>query len=143
MQEYEAIRQKHNLRLRPLQDHSGLRTLSKTRTPCSALEPFPPPPTAITNAQLRGDHLHLETMADSTAAAPKPSSSVKLVLLGEAAVGKVKTMPSKTDGWEANIGRAQSSLVLRFVNNDFQENKEPTIGGRLQQTNALPGLTVD
>ncbi|PVU94606.1 hypothetical protein BB561_002415 [Smittium simulii] len=34
---------------------------------------------------------------------------VKLVLLGEAAVGK-------------------SSLVLRLVNNDFQENKEPTIG---------------
>lgn len=25
----------------------------------------------------------------------------------------------------------QSSLVLRFVNNDFQENKEPTIGGTL------------
>jgi len=25
----------------------------------------------------------------------------------------------------------QSSLVLRFVNNDFQENKEPTIGGSL------------
>lgn len=24
----------------------------------------------------------------------------------------------------------QSSLVLRFVNNDFQENKEPTIGGK-------------
>lgn len=35
--------------------------------------------------------------------------SVKLVLLGEAAVGK-------------------SSLVLRFVSNDFEENKEPTIG---------------
>ncbi|KAH9460135.1 hypothetical protein MJO28_004203 [Puccinia striiformis f. sp. tritici] len=34
---------------------------------------------------------------------------VKLVLLGEAAVGK-------------------SSVVLRFVQNDFQENKEPTIG---------------
>ncbi|EPZ35237.1 vacuolar protein sorting-associated protein 21 [Rozella allomycis CSF55] len=34
---------------------------------------------------------------------------IKLVLLGEAAVGK-------------------SSLVLRFVNNDYQENKEPTIG---------------
>jgi dTDP-4-dehydrorhamnose 3,5-epimerase-like enzyme len=24
---------------------------------------------------------------------------------------------------------SQSSLVMRFVNNDFQENKEPTIGG--------------
>ncbi|KAL1916787.1 uncharacterized protein VTP21DRAFT_5491 [Calcarisporiella thermophila] len=53
-------------------------------------------------------------------AQPQPSSpalqqsaskpiQVKLVLLGEAAVGK-------------------SSLVLRFVNNEFQENKEPTIG---------------
>ncbi|CAI5755984.1 unnamed protein product [Candida verbasci] len=40
---------------------------------------------------------------------PIPTISVKLVLLGEAAVGK-------------------SSLVLRFVSNDFQENKEPTIG---------------
>ncbi|RLV92368.1 Vacuolar protein sorting-associated protein 21 [Spathaspora sp. JA1] len=40
---------------------------------------------------------------------PTPATSVKLVLLGEAAVGK-------------------SSLVLRFVSNDFQENKEPTIG---------------
>ncbi|KAI5950216.1 VPS21 [Candida theae] len=40
---------------------------------------------------------------------PQPATSVKLVLLGEAAVGK-------------------SSLVLRFVSNDFQENKEPTIG---------------
>lgn len=39
----------------------------------------------------------------------QPTTSVKLVLLGEAAVGK-------------------SSLVLRFVSNDFQENKEPTIG---------------
>jgi GTPase SAR1 family protein len=52
-------------------------------------------------------------MADSTPA--KPSSSVKLVLLGEAAVGK-------------------SSLVMRFVNNDFQENKEPTIGGKYSPT---------
>ncbi|KAL3229077.1 Vacuolar protein sorting-associated protein 21 [Nakaseomyces bracarensis] len=36
-------------------------------------------------------------------------TSLKLVLLGEAAVGK-------------------SSIVLRFVSNDFSENKEPTIG---------------
>lgn len=61
-------------------------------------------------------------MAD--AAAPKPSSSVKLVLLGEAAVGK-------------------SSLVLRFVNNDFQENKEPTIGAAfLTQKCNLPTRTI-
>ncbi|MCJ1307274.1 hypothetical protein MMC25_000920 [Agyrium rufum] len=63
-------------------------------------------------------------MADSTPAAPKPSSSVKLVLLGEAAVGK-------------------SSLVLRFVNNDFQENKEPTIGAAfLTQKCQLPTRTI-
>ncbi|KAF4123114.1 Ras-related protein Rab-5C [Geosmithia morbida] len=62
-------------------------------------------------------------MADS-ANAPKPSSSVKLVLLGEAAVGK-------------------SSLVLRFVNNDFQENKEPTIGAAfLTQKCNLPSRTI-
>ncbi|GAB1320723.1 Vacuolar protein sorting-associated protein 21 [Madurella fahalii] len=54
----------------------------------------------------------------------KPSSSVKLVLLGEAAVGK-------------------SSLVLRFVNNDFQENKEPTIGAAfLTQKCNLPTRTI-
>ncbi|KAL8835017.1 MAG: hypothetical protein Q9176_007160 [Flavoplaca citrina] len=63
-------------------------------------------------------------MADSAAAATKPSSSVKLVLLGEAAVGK-------------------SSLVLRFVNNDFQENKEPTIGAAfLTQKCNLPHRTI-
>ncbi|KAL5612778.1 hypothetical protein BROUX41_004137 [Berkeleyomyces rouxiae] len=57
-------------------------------------------------------------------AGPKPSSSVKLVLLGEAAVGK-------------------SSLVLRFVNNDFQENKEPTIGAAfLTQKCNLPSRTI-
>jgi len=62
-------------------------------------------------------------MADSGNAA-KPSSSVKLVLLGEAAVGK-------------------SSLVLRFVNNDFQENKEPTIGAAfLTQKCNLPSRTI-
>ncbi|KAK4115192.1 ras-domain-containing protein [Canariomyces notabilis] len=62
-------------------------------------------------------------MAD-TGNAVKPSSSVKLVLLGEAAVGK-------------------SSLVLRFVNNDFQENKEPTIGAAfLTQKCNLPTRTI-
>ncbi|KAK9895849.1 ras-domain-containing protein [Cystobasidium minutum MCA 4210] len=43
------------------------------------------------------------------AAASSRGIQVKLVLLGESAVGK-------------------SSLVVRFVQNDFQENKEPTIG---------------
>ncbi|KAI7184944.1 hypothetical protein D0869_14631 [Hortaea werneckii] len=64
-------------------------------------------------------------MADTQqASAPKPSSSVKLVLLGEAAVGK-------------------SSLVLRFVNNDFQPNKEPTIGAAfLTQKCQLPSRTI-
>lgn len=91
-------------------------------------------------------------MADSTGAAPKPSSSVKLVLLGEAAVGKVcwchflpllrrsltpppsARAPHPPVHVEFNrltdtVYLVQSSLVLRFVNNDFQENKEPTIGG--------------
>lgn len=54
----------------------------------------------------------------------KPTTSVKLVLLGEAAVGK-------------------SSLVLRFVSDDFQENKEPTIGAAfLTQKCSLPDHTV-
>ncbi len=39
----------------------------------------------------------------------------------------------------------QSSLVLRFVNNDFQENKEPTIGGeclpRRRRADAIPTRT--
>ncbi|SPO24959.1 probable VPS21 - Rab5-like GTPase involved in vacuolar protein sorting [Ustilago trichophora] len=47
--------------------------------------------------------------AGAAAAAPQKPFQTKLVLLGEAAVGK-------------------SSVVLRFVQNDFQENKEPTIG---------------
>ncbi|CAO1632641.1 unnamed protein product [Parajaminaea phylloscopi] len=46
----------------------------------------------------------------SSAAPPQPKPfQTKLVLLGEAAVGK-------------------SSVVLRFVNGEFQENKQPTIG---------------
>ncbi|KAF8922405.1 GTP-binding protein ypt5 [Mucidula mucida] len=48
-------------------------------------------------------------MAESGSSAADKSVQVKLVLLGEAAVGK-------------------SSVVLRFVSNDFQANKEPTIG---------------
>jgi Ras-related protein Rab-5C len=54
----------------------------------------------------------------------KITTSVKLVLLGEAAVGK-------------------SSLVLRFVSDDFKENKEPTIGAAfLTQKCVLPNRTV-
>ncbi|KAK9467056.1 ras family-domain-containing protein [Lipomyces arxii] len=61
---------------------------------------------------------------DTVPSAPKPTASVKLVLLGEAAVGK-------------------SSLVLRFVSNDFQENKEPTIGAAfLTQKCTLPNRTI-
>ncbi|KAH7921785.1 ras-domain-containing protein [Leucogyrophana mollusca] len=48
-------------------------------------------------------------MADSASGSVDRSVQVKLVLLGEAAVGK-------------------SSVVLRFVSNEFQANKEPTIG---------------
>ncbi|EDR15660.1 uncharacterized protein LACBIDRAFT_300799 [Laccaria bicolor S238N-H82] len=49
------------------------------------------------------------TMSDSASGSVDKSVQVKLVLLGEAAVGK-------------------SSVVLRFVSNEFQPNKEPTIG---------------
>jgi len=48
-------------------------------------------------------------MTDSPAGPVDKSVQVKLVLLGEAAVGK-------------------SSVVARFVSNEFQPNKEPTIG---------------
>ncbi|TFK41005.1 ras family-domain-containing protein [Crucibulum laeve] len=48
-------------------------------------------------------------MADAASGSTDKSVQVKLVLLGEAAVGK-------------------SSVVLRFVSNEFQPNKEPTIG---------------
>jgi len=48
-------------------------------------------------------------MAEAASGSLDKSIQVKLVLLGEAAVGK-------------------SSVVLRFVSNEFQANKEPTIG---------------
>jgi len=48
-------------------------------------------------------------MAEAASGSLDKSVQVKLVLLGEAAVGK-------------------SSVVLRFVSNEFQANKEPTIG---------------
>lgn len=48
-------------------------------------------------------------MTDAASGSTDRSVQVKLVLLGEAAVGK-------------------SSVVLRFVSNEFQANKEPTIG---------------
>lgn len=48
-------------------------------------------------------------MSDAASGSADKSVQVKLVLLGEAAVGK-------------------SSVVLRFVSNEFQANKEPTIG---------------
>ncbi|KAI0670016.1 GTP-binding protein ypt5 [Trametes maxima] len=48
-------------------------------------------------------------MADAASGSTERSVQVKLVLLGEAAVGK-------------------SSIVLRFVSDEFQPNKEPTIG---------------
>ncbi|KAF4555497.1 Ras-like protein 12 [Elsinoe fawcettii] len=61
-------------------------------------------------------------MADS--ATTKPSSSVKLVLLGEAAVGK-------------------SSLVLRFTSSEFHPSKEPTIGAAfLTKKLTLPSRTI-
>lgn len=47
--------------------------------------------------------------ASASASASAKPFQTKLVLLGEAAVGK-------------------SSVVLRFVSNEFAENKEPTIG---------------
>lgn len=51
----------------------------------------------------------MSTPSTAPGSSPQKPFQTKLVLLGEAAVGK-------------------SSVVLRFVSDDFQENKEPTIG---------------
>lgn len=49
-------------------------------------------------------------------------------------------LPYISNTWDSYADRfSQSSLVLRFVNNDFQENKEPTIGGTLTQ----PTISLD
>ena len=61
---------------------------------------------------------------DASGAALKPAQ-VKLVLLGNL----YEMLLAISYLGEAAVGK--SSLVLRFVNNEFQENKEPTIGGRL------------
>ncbi|KAJ2709428.1 Vacuolar protein sorting-associated protein 21 [Coemansia spiralis] len=55
------------------------------------------------------DALGRPAAESASPAAPVKPIQIKMVLLGESAVGK-------------------SSLVLRFVNNEFQDNKEPTIG---------------
>ena len=60
----------------------------------------------VLHCRIQDQRVKIHTSNESTSS---PATAVKLVLLGEAAVGK-------------------SSLVLRFVSNDFQENKEPTIG---------------
>lgn len=48
-------------------------------------------------------------MADPTATAPKPSSSVKLVLLGEAAVGKVRRFHSPPSPTSPAMSQAMST----------------------------------
>lgn len=58
-------------------------------------------------------------MADSANAAPKPSSSVKLVLLGEAAVGKVRKACILTYFWHsmAMFPGSDSELGARIDDN--------------------------
>lgn len=63
-------------------------------------------------------------MLPNQAAASSWCSSVK-PLSARSVPAHSRSVPSI----QADESLLQSSLVLRFVNNDFQENKEPTIGG--------------
>lgn len=51
-------------------------------------------------------------MADNAAAPPKPSSSVKLVLLGEAAVGKVR---GNRETFTASQGRFHPHIISEYA----------------------------
>lgn len=53
-------------------------------------------------------------MAESTATAPKPSSSVKLVLLGEAAVGKVRHVPLEMQRRNTTQGHGQEANTYHW-----------------------------
>lgn len=67
-------------------------------------------------------------MADSAAAATKPSSSVKLVLLGEAAVGKVQSFPLSFLGPPVGLlGKADIVLLKPsvFPRTPFREQPLP------------------
>ena len=67
-------------------------------------------------------------MADSAAAATKPSSSVKLVLLGEAAVGKVHYLFSSLLGSSAfPVSTADIVLprLLVILGTPFREQRFP------------------
>lgn len=69
-------------------------------------QPAQKSPKLIVKGRDNNKHNHLDNtlLINSNMSTNKSVTAVKLVLLGEAAVGK-------------------SSLVLRFVSNDFQENK--------------------
>jgi Ras-related protein Rab-5C len=43
--------------------------------------------------------------------------------------------------WKGEAAVGKSSLVLRFVNNEFQENKEPTIGGKYVEMTLISSRT--
>jgi Ras-related protein Rab-5C len=72
-------------------------------------QPLQPHPGILANHSHPPIHSMSTSSSTTAAAAAAKPIQVKLVLLGEAAVGK-------------------SSLVVRFVNDEFAENKEPTIG---------------